>query len=75
MLAKNTNSAKTFKKVAGKNKWHYSCFIVILYQTVFFLEDTHVRLATIWSPQNMPCAVVEPSVIGREWIQSADVST
>lgn len=40
-----------------------------------FLEDTHVRLATIWSPQNMPCAVVEPSVIGREWIQSADVST
>ena len=30
VLTKNTNSAKTFKKVAGKNKWHYSCYIVTL---------------------------------------------
>ena len=30
MLTKNTNSAKTFKKVAGENKWHYSCYIVTL---------------------------------------------
>ena len=30
MLSKNTNSAKKLKKMAGKNKWHYSCYIVIL---------------------------------------------
>ena len=30
MLPKNTKLAKSFKKVAGKNKWHYSCYIVIL---------------------------------------------
>ena len=30
MLAKNPNETKTFKKVSGKNKWHYSCYIVIL---------------------------------------------
>ena len=30
MLTKNTNSTKTLKKVAGKNKWHYSCYIVTL---------------------------------------------
>ena len=30
VLTKSTNLTKTFKKVAGKNKWHYSCYIVIL---------------------------------------------
>ena len=33
MLAKNTKMANTLKKVAGKNKWHYSCYIVTLLGT------------------------------------------
>ena len=33
MLTKQTNSTKTFKKMAEKNKLHYSCYTVILLLT------------------------------------------
>ena len=35
MLTKNMKTAKIFKKVAVKNKWHYSCYIVILHIQFF----------------------------------------
>ena len=35
MLTKNMKTAKTLKKVAVKNKWHYSCYIVILHIQFF----------------------------------------
>ena len=37
MFAKTFNLENTFQKVAGKNKWHYSCSIVILYFDEIFL--------------------------------------
>ena len=37
MLIKDTNTAKTFKKVAGKNKWQHSCSIVTLVVAMLLL--------------------------------------
>ena len=50
MLAKNTNSTKTFRKVAGKNKWHYSCYIVTL-KKAWFLAFEEMCAFFTWKTQ------------------------
>ena len=37
MFTKLADTPKTFKKVAGKNKWHYSCYLDIFQKNAFNL--------------------------------------